>query len=130
MERKAQIARIKALAEKWLKPLGLLWWRKIEFVYYEDRGHFKKEGHTESVMITYASWPYLEAVVEVNLYAIAEADDETLEYYFVHEMVHILTDEIVSGKKREDNVERGVTQIARAFLWVAEMIGGDSGNTE
>jgi len=130
MKRKVQIARITALADKWLKPLGLLWWRKIEFVYYEDRGHFKKEDRAESVMITYPSWAYLEATIEVNLYAIAEADDETLEYYFVHEMAHLMTDEIVDGNERKDNVERAVTQIARAFLWVAEMLGGDSRQDE
>ena len=126
MDRETQKARITALADKWLRPLGLLWWRKIEFVYYEDRGHFKKDGYVESAMITYPSWAYLEAIVEVNLYAIAEASDEDLEYYFVHEMVHLLTDEFNPPDEREENVERTVTQIARAFLWVAEMVGGDS----
>lgn len=122
-KREEQIARIRALADKWLKPLGFPWWRKIEFVYYDDRSHFTTSGHCEAVMITRPSRAYLEAIVDINLALVQGSTDADLEYYFVHEMVHILTDEFEPDGDRRENIERTVTQIARAFIGVAGMLG-------
>jgi hypothetical protein len=116
-----QIARVCALASKWLKPLGLLWWRKIELQYASDREHFRGDDESEAIMITTANWEYLEAVIEVNLPYVAELDDKMLEYDFVHEAVHILIEEITN--KNKGSVERVTTNLARAFLWVEELLG-------
>jgi len=120
VDRDAQIARIQALADKWLKPLGLLWWRRITFGYSEDRRDFGVDSD-EAVMITHPSWEYMEAVIDVNLLYVAELDDPELEYDFVHELVHILLAEITNRKR--GSVERVVTNVASAFLWVEQFLG-------
>lgn len=113
-----QVARIEALADKWLEPLGLKWWRKIWFNYSTNREEFGA-GNDEAIMRVTTDWRYMEAVVDINLLYVAEEDDADLEHDFLHEMVHILLDEI-SNKEQEDHVERVTTQVARAFQWVRD----------
>lgn len=130
MKHEEQRARIRSLADKWLKPLGLLWWERIEFSYFDNRHHFDRDSGNEALFITYADWRYLDALVEVNLALAAELGDERLELCFVHEMMHIHLDELQVSEEYHDHEERVATCLARAFLWAVEMVGGDNGNQE
>ena len=113
-----QVARIEALADKWLAPLGLKQWRRITFEYCLNRAEFGT-GNNEALMVVSADWRHTEAVVDVNVLYIAEQDDADLEHCFLHEMVHILLDEI-SDEEQRGHVERVTTQVARAFQWVRD----------
>ncbi len=115
-EIKRQHKRIQAIADKWLRPLGLLWW-SVEFTYRYDRKHFRSKDGREAFAITYADWRYMRAVVEVNMKMLPNVSDEELEEYLLHEFMHILLDETGSGNHHE---ERVATTLANAFLWVRE----------
>jgi len=112
---KKQRKRIRALADKWLQPLGLLWWG-IEFRHIKDRAGFKRDNGNEALMIVYADWRYMKAVVEVNTEMMKDIDDDELELSFLHEMCHIILDEMDCPDK--DHEERVATTMAHAFRWV------------
>ena len=120
--RKRQVKRILKLCEKWLRPLGLLWWERVEFVYFEERESFMHEDGAESVMRTRTMWQYLWAEVEVNLQMCADLADEDLEGAFLHEMAHILVNEMSTGG--DGHEERVCSRLAQVFRWAAQMRKG------
>lgn len=119
-------ARVRALADKWIGPLGLKWWRvELDF----DRAGFERSeemraGNQFCLMRCYVMWQYLTATIEVNAPECAELTDERLEETFVHELAHIFLHEMRAiGERREgwlDHEERVATQLGRAFIWLRE----------
>ena len=126
-ERRRQEKRVRHLVEQWAEPMGLLWW-KIDVVYYADydecRGLFAKPGDAsvETVATTYASWQYLEATIEVNLQRVAKMDDDDLAYTVIHELAHVLVNEMreVEQEGGVAHEERVVTTVAKALRWTRE----------
>lgn len=116
--RKKQIARLRALREKWHQCLGMLHWKTSHNFH---RGEFRmKEGKSkDAVGACYADWRYCEAVFDWNLRKVARVDDEDLELIFVHEMMHAHLAELRMGRSM-DHEERVATMLARAFLWTRE----------
>lgn len=115
---KQTIKRITRIAKKWMKPMGLLWWR-TDFVYFTDKKTIKE--HLEAnpgfvcLMKAWADWKYMEATVEFNLPALAEQSDSKIEEALVHEFTHILVREMREGDLHHE--ERVVSTLVRAFFW-------------
>lgn len=122
---KTQRRRVQALLDKWLQPLGLLWW-KIDVTWDKaticddkgpDREHCLAHVHVQ--------WEYLQAAITFHLFKILDENDENLERIVVHELCHILVKEMRAPIAPSDEVndewrkheERVVSALASAFLW-------------
>lgn len=117
-----QRERVKGLATKWVRRLGLGWWVRVEFRYYTSKEECERRfglgagaGGREVLMAAMVDWRYLEAVVTCNLRAMEQVKDEELEVYFVHELMHVLLNELEVSDP--DHEERVATWLALAFLW-------------
>ena len=112
---------IKRYLDKWLKPLGLLYWQ-IDVLYYDDAMEIKRQFKDDAEDITNAQvdsdWRYLRATIKFNLAAMAERTDDDIETTVVHELVHILVCE--TRTEGIDHEERVVTQLTKAFMWTRE----------
>ena len=114
---KRQRRRVRRLADRWVKPLGLSWWR-VDHLYYDRRKRFKtKRG--EVLFYVRADWRYAQAAIDVNLPLVAQMSDEELEEYYVHELSHIFLSEMRPAKgDGDDHEERVATTLAKAFVWL------------
>jgi len=119
---------IEKYLEKWVTPLGLGWW-KIDIVYYDDPGEIVKNFTSEDsdylvLAKVFAKWQYMKATIRINLPAWVDLDEEDVEKDILHELCHILVNEM-----REDDIlheERVVSTLQRAFMWVIDA-GRDEG---
>lgn len=116
---RVQRKRVRGLADKWVRRLGLGWWVRVGFKYHYRKEECKKvfavgQGR-RALMSINADWRYLEAVVLVNLRFVEKVSDGRLEFYFVHEMIHALLDEAQIVDR--DHEERVATWLALAFIW-------------
>lgn len=111
---------IKAMFSKWLKPLGLLWW-KIDVRYYELPSEvIHRFGNEEERIIaarTFADWRYGEATIDINLLAFMDMTVEEIERAIVHECMHILVNEMREGEIHHE--ERVVTTLTKAIFWTS-----------
>jgi hypothetical protein len=111
---------LKAAFDTWLRRLGLLWW-EIEVCYYDDPGEIIKRfrdpgGDIQVLATTYAEWKYAAARIEINLPAFDGLEADKIERVVVHELCHILVNEM-----REDDLhheERVVTGLTKAMFWI------------
>lgn len=116
--RKRQIKRLQALQDKYITPLGLRWWHRLEFIYDEDRSEFQSGNadDVETTMLTIVDWTRLWAEVHINLELIALLSSDEIEHVFLHEMAHILLAEMREGKAHHE--ERVCTHLAQVFHWL------------
>lgn len=96
----------------WLKWLGLLWW-DVKIIYIED---VKK--HKKATMWVDADWRYMQAAITVNLDALDGRDEREIERIAVHELCHVLINEMRAGGI--DHEERVATILTKAFMWTYE----------
>lgn len=120
--------RVKAAFSKWVERLGLAWWR-VDVCYYDDPGEilrrFKPEFEDRIVAArVIADWRYAEASIEVNLPAFAGKTDEEIERIVVHELVHILVNEMHENETHHE--ERVVTTLTKAIFWTAAAVERES----
>ncbi len=121
-------ALIEKYLEKWIQPLGLKWW-KIDMIYYDDPGEIvreftSQEGNFLVLAKCFSKWQYMNATIYINLPGWVELDEQEVEEYLLHELCHILVNEM-----REDDIlheERVVSTLQRAFMWVIDA-GRDEG---
>lgn len=117
--------KIQTYVTKWLKPLGLLWW-DVNVVYLDKPKELNdKEFFSDSGMIlgkTHVNWQYGLATVYFNVPAFDEMKDEDIEEVVVHELVHILVNEMREPDMHHE--ERVVTGLTKAFLWTKEGLYG------
>lgn len=124
---RTQKRRLKALAAKWFKCLGLLWW-KISISYDRTGEAFASKGKSEGVWcgiaLVAANWEYRLAKMTWNMPLLPELNDAELEGKFLHECGHILVREMrewaVEGSTDHavQHEERVVTGLENAFAWV------------
>ena len=124
----SKVERARALVEaslkKWLKPLGLLWW-DVQVHFYDDPADivnvFKcDEDQVIVVARTYVTWQYATANLHFNLIALVGMSDDKVERIVVHELVHILINEM--NEQEQHHEERVVTGLTKAFLWVEDLL--------
>jgi len=115
--------RARKFFDKWIKPLWLNWWN-IHISYYDDEDAFEADcpgehdGIRRGLMFCYADWQYSRATIGVNLEAAALIDDEELESAVVHELCHVLVNEMQRYDYDPAHEERVVSNLARAFVTV------------
>jgi hypothetical protein len=106
-------ARIKRFIYKWVTPLGLGWW-KVDIEWLDGPPETPHEGFDKAADCR-AQWPYRKATVRFWLNATMDMDDEDLEEMVVHELCHILVNQM-----REEGIvheEAVVTALSKAFIW-------------
>lgn len=110
--------RIAELAKTWTQRLGLGWWR-VDFIFRDDPqtilDNFGNDRDEITLARTYVSWMYAQAKVDINLPAWSELDDEEKERAIVHELIHILVNEMREGELHHE--ERVVTGLTKAIFW-------------
>lgn len=106
-----------------MKPLGLLWWH-IDISYIDDAKELARLEYLVGDKIvlgrTYVDWRYGTATIYFNLPGFVGLDDEEVELAVLHELVHILVNEMREGERHHE--ERVVTGLTKAFLWVREEV--------
>ncbi len=111
--------RFERLWEEVARPMGMAWW-EITITFSTDRERFMRPNDNECLMICNADWRYGMATIDVNVGRADETNDEALEEYCVHEMMHILVNEM---RQKEDclaHEERVVTGLTKAFMWMRD----------
>ncbi len=127
-EYEAQKDRIEALREKWVKPLGLGWWRIVIDYVRQGWPRTEEQEATSSypIMECAVRWEYLQAMIKVNVPELVDMDDDRLEECFVHELCHIFVNELREVSPDHDgwikHEERVVTHLAHAFLWLRKHV--------
>lgn len=126
-EYKKQKARITYLRDKWVKQLGLNWYR-ITYEYVDESQSLAlKVRYTNSF---YASRPvfevssdgnYMEACITCYMPNVAELEDDVLEECFLHELMHIMVAPMRT-KQHAGDEERVCTLLAKAFGWAVELV--------
>lgn len=119
----AQKARIEQFARYWIERLGLRWWR-IDLKW--DRGDNLPSADPaiseewSGYAATDTAWQYLRAQVTFAVGAFTELDDEDAERSVLHELVHVLVEELrpeeLTWEWQRHN-ERCVSMLTSAFLW-------------
>jgi hypothetical protein len=125
-EYEKQKRRIRKLIKKWVKPLGLHWWR-MDFAYRRDAN----TNHTASyspklngngnqwvvVMDTSADPYYRKGLITVYLPELQDMPDDELEECFLHELMHVFLSPMHNQKvaKEEESVAQS---LALAFIWI------------
>lgn len=113
---------IMKVIDKWLTPLGLRWW-EVNVVWMDktqeilDTFDVSSDGNIVAAKVS-ADWKYGVARVYINLPAFKEIKRWRVERIIVHELVHILVNEM-----REDGLEheeRVVTGLTKAFIWTKQ----------
>lgn len=116
---------LKAAFAEWIPRLGLAWW-DIEIHYYDDPGEIVRlfrqvdNGGVVPAFVD-ANWMYAEAKISINLPAFDELDADKIERIVVHELCHILVNEMREGELHHE--ERVVTGLTKAIFWVADAAG-------
>jgi hypothetical protein len=119
-----QKTRVKRYVAKWHGLVGLEDWR-VRYD-YDRTGDAMPTGHVRDgyavLAHTDVNWPFRRARITFNVAAVAditEDEDDDLEEQVVHEMCHVLLDELAEGDTRKDahdHLERSTTTLARAFI--------------
>lgn len=119
-EAEAQKARVEALYERWVTPLGLAYW-KWKLVWH--RGAI--EDHDAALFNISVSFEYHRVVLDVCLPKAEAQSDDDLEWAFVHECAHVFTIPLKSAaamRVDQDAMhmleEHQASAIASAFVWL------------
>lgn len=110
---------LKALFGQWIDRLGLAWW-DITIRYYDAPGEIverfgDQNGESLIAARTMVLWQYGTATIDVNLTAFEDLTPVEIERTVVHELCHILVNEMREGELHHE--ERVVTGLTKAFLW-------------
>jgi hypothetical protein len=110
-QRKRQKKRVRRYLEPWCTVLGLNWYA-INCLWYDKEKEFLK-GNGTAVFRVWPDWRYMTANVSVNMPAVKRLTDDELERAVVHELVHVLVNEMrETGINHE---ERLVTMLTKAM---------------
>ena len=119
-----QKRRIQVIFKKWQPILRLTGW---EFTWQYHRQCLPDAGPNaprwEPLGRCTPMWEYKSALVEFVLSSVADLTDDELEGHIVHELVHVLVNELKEyDMERPETVkheERVVTEVTWAFLALA-----------
>lgn len=124
-EYKALKSKLHRMALEWSERIGLGWW-KLKFVWCRDGINDSKVPNAAAA--TDVQWPYLEAAIRFDMPLLADKDqfedDAALEMLVLHELTHVLVNELRCDECQHDekkdvmhHEERVVTTVAKAFRW-------------
>jgi hypothetical protein len=122
-EYETQKGRIKKLTAKWVKAIGLGWYKiNIEYIREEkqpentDYSPKVIDGKWVTALDTSCDPYYLTAQIRCYLPILKDMDDEDLEEYFLHELMHIFLSPMHTKAKAKEE-ELVCTKLAQAFVW-------------
>lgn len=129
-EYEAQRERLHVLSERWVRAIGLGWW-KVTLSYDRTGEDFadstKSSGGWRSTAAArcFADWRYAEATIIWNMPELEHVDDEALEGVFVHELMHVFLNELrpvseVDDEQHVPHEERVCTTLTKAFMWIRD----------
>jgi len=112
----------------WSKWLGMNWYYgKLRF----DEGwkYFNKKKDFNVGMRCHVDWRYMTYTIDVNLPVMRGMNKCEIERFVVHELMHVVLDELNADK---DHEERVVTMLENGVLWVKNRIitEGKNGKNE
>ena len=117
-----QKARVEALRDTWVKPVGLGWWR-WDFAWRRERHAGDETENTSTPFTIDPLWEYGRVKLTAYLPTVAEWDDEELEEAFCHELGHVFACELrpleITDEYRQHE-ERVATMIGKAFVWLRD----------
>lgn len=120
-----QKKRLGPIIRKWLNRTGLNGWT-VDIEYYD-----RIPRHEDAAMAMDVQWVYLQATMKVSTNKVADETDRRCEEIIVHELAHILVNEMrplhrgdnlddYASAQQMEHEERVCTMIARALLWTYE----------
>lgn len=117
-----QRKRLRPLFKKWHSKLGLGQY-DISIRYYDKQKAFRQENGVgrSAVMVVTADWAYMDADIAVCVPMVSELDDEKLERFVIHELCHILVNQMRGWRQQRtpDEIaheERVVSCLATLFF--------------
>ena len=117
---------IQKCLNEWTYRLGLRWW-EITVTWYKKpkaiRRYFGCKKYEMVIARTFADWRYGTASIHVNLSAFDGMNDKKIESVVIHELCHVLVNELQSGGI--DHEERVVTGLQKAFVWTRDLPAQD-----
>ena len=120
IEYETQKARVQALADKWLLPLGLKYW--MVSLDFDRTTHVEKDENAADnwaeVACCRVRWEYLQANMVWRLLVVEDLSDEQLERHFIHECMHVFLNEMRETDENMKHEERVAELLANAFWWV------------
>lgn len=126
-EFETQQQRLHELSEKWIKPLGLGWY-KIDFAYAREEYRPPKEttSKDDSLAYCHTDWRYGFATITWNMPEVANQKDDDLERAFVHELMHIFVHEMRwtadNSSDSLDHEERVCSNLTNGILWLRDSL--------
>ena len=107
--------------DKWVDKTYLSIW-KMKIHYLSDKAYRKETGikSNTSIACCYPRWGYLIATILVNRKVLNSVPKKDIEYYVLHELMHIFLDEMSVSPKNEMHEERVATLLAHSFLLAAK----------
>ncbi len=123
---------LKAAFATWIERLGLGWW-DIQIHYYDNPGEIVRlfrqvdNGGIVPAFVD-ANGMYGAAKISVNLPAFEGMEPDEIERIVVHELMHILVNEMREGELHHE--ERVVTQLTKAIFWVVAAIESEGEHGE
>jgi hypothetical protein len=103
------------MVAKWTKKTWAGWWN-VNVIYRTGHEFLKANDFcsTGTIAICNTNWKYMTATIEVNSDALENEPDEDIEYFALHEIMHIFLNEM--REEGIDHEERVATILARSFL--------------
>lgn len=123
-EYEKQRARVKEIADRWIKPIGLGWWH-IDVEYHRDLLDTTEENRANNWSPTFrvpVKWEYANAIIHCSLPMVEGLDDYDLELSFVHELMHIFINEMREPDPDGKHEERVATTLAKGFIWIRDHV--------
>ena len=99
----------------WVHWLGLGYWDMT--LVFSDKKVNQGDGYSRAGYCE-CQWKYLTATVTIYPKAIKHLSEYEIERVVIHELVHVLINEM--REAGIDHEERVVTQLQKAFNWVKE----------
>ena len=122
-EYEVQRERVKTLVAKWLDILPLRHW-EITSNYYQGLLDRDDGKHAEALGLCEPDWRYMHATISWALGKVQSADDDQLERYVVHELMHCMLDQFTHYAERDrenamdhSQVENQVQNLTLAIVW-------------
>ena len=104
------------MIKKWVANTWLGWW-KIDVVFLDFKEYSEQEdieNPYRSVAICITNWEYMYAVIKVNSSILENEDIDDIEYYAIHELMHVILNEMREDSAKHE--ERVATFLAKSFL--------------
>jgi len=112
-------SKIHKIIDKWSPMLGLKWWTVK--IYYERVNctdiSRHDDGYSRAGAQTHVQYPYKTAQIYFYLPDLKSLGKQELENLVIHELIHILVNEMRFFNEGIDHEERVVSDLTSAFIW-------------